>query len=56
MVQETKQSVSKTEKSSWEPMRLSTLGKATSLIQGGGGKVSLVGGDPGENKKQKNGG
>ena len=40
-------------KESWEPMRLSSLGKATSLIQGGSGKISLVGGDPGDSRKQK---
>ena len=41
-----------TEKNSWEPIRLAPLGKATSLIQGGSGKVSLTGGDPGDSRKQ----
>jgi hypothetical protein len=39
----------------WESMRLKSLGKATELIQGGGGKLSAPGGDPGEGKKQKSG-
>jgi hypothetical protein len=41
------------EVSSWEPMQLVPLGEATSLIQGGSGKVSMVGGDPGDSRKQK---
>jgi hypothetical protein len=37
----------------WSPMQVKSLGKATDLIKGGGGKLSLSGGDPGEGKKQK---
>lgn len=39
----------------WSPMQVRSLGKATDLIKGGGGKLSLPGGDPGEGKKQKSG-
>jgi len=53
MAEETKHSGFMAEKESWKPMRLSPLGKATSLIQGGGGKLSVAGGDPGEPGKQR---
>ena len=36
-------------------MKVKSLGKATELIKGGGGKLSSPGGDPGEGKKQKSG-
>jgi hypothetical protein len=39
----------------WLPMQLKSLGKATDLIKGGGGKLSAAGGDPGEGKKQPSG-
>ena len=39
----------------WLPMQLKSLGKATDLIKGGGGKLSVAGGDPGEGKKQASG-
>jgi hypothetical protein len=39
----------------WSPMQVKSLGKATDLIKGGGGKLSLAGGDPGEGKKQSSG-
>lgn len=55
MANQGKIDVRKLEKSSWEPMRLSHLGKATNLIRSGGGKISLIGGDPGESRKQKAG-
>lgn len=42
-------------KNQWEPMQLRPLGRATSLIQAGGGKMSLRGGDPGDMRKQKGG-
>lgn len=42
-------------KKKWAPMQIKSLGKATDLIQGGGGKLSLAGGDPGEGKKQASG-
>ena len=39
----------------WLPMQLKSLGKATDLIKGGGGKLSAAGGEPGEGKKQPSG-
>jgi hypothetical protein len=42
-------------KKAWTPMKVKSLGKATELIKGGGGKLSSPGGDPGEGKKQKSG-
>lgn len=39
----------------WSPMQVKSLGKATDLIKGGGGKISTTGGDPGEGKKQPSG-
>jgi hypothetical protein len=42
-----------TKKKSWEGMKISFLGKASTLIKTGGGKSSLSGGDPGESRKQK---
>lgn len=53
MAEETNRDGFMAEKESWEAMRLSPLGKATSLIQGGGGKLSVAGGDPGEPGKQR---
>lgn len=41
------------EKQSWQKMELSYLGDAAELIQGGGGKLTPVGGDPGEHRKQQ---
>ena len=35
----------------WEPMTLFFLGEATRLIQGGGGKLSRSGADPGDARK-----
>jgi hypothetical protein len=40
-------------KSAWEPMQMEYLGNAAQLVQGGGGKLSTAGGDPGEGRKQK---
>jgi len=42
-------------KKNWAPMKVVVLGKATDLIKGGGGKLSIAGGDPGEGKKQSSG-
>ncbi len=39
----------------WTPMKVLLVGKATDLIKGGGGKLSIAGGDPGEGKKQPSG-
>ena len=33
---------------SWEPMALTAVGRVTDVVQQGGGKVTLVGGDTGE--------
>jgi hypothetical protein len=41
------------ERKKWLPMQVKSLGKATDLIKGGGGKLSAAGGDPGEGKKQR---
>ncbi len=40
------------ERKSWVSMKVVLIGKATDMIKGGGGKLSLSGGDPGEGKKQ----
>ena len=37
----------------WEPMEVAEVGHVGEVLQGGGGKLSTVGGDPGENRKQK---
>ena len=36
----------------WEPPALKTVGTIAEVLQGGGGKLSTIGGDPGENRKQ----
>lgn len=36
----------------WVQMTLTYVGNAHALLKGGGGKLSLVGGDPGEGRKQ----
>ena len=43
-------------KKSWEPMRLRSVGHISRVIEGGGGKLSAVGGDPGEPRKEKGSG
>lgn len=40
----------------WATPRLECLGKASQLLRSGGGKLSCVGGDPGEMRLQKGGG
>jgi hypothetical protein len=35
----------------WEAMTLTDVGDIRSVIQGGGGKLSVTGGDPSENRK-----
>jgi hypothetical protein len=37
----------------WEPMRLKPLGKVGEIVKGGEGKLSPVGGDPGDARKEK---
>jgi hypothetical protein len=39
-------------KAAWVPMEVEYLGNAAQLVQGGGGKLTQAGGDPGENRKQ----
>lgn len=42
------------DKQVWEPMALRTVGQVSDVVQQGGGKMSIVGGDPGEpNRKPK---
>jgi hypothetical protein len=43
------------ERKKWVPMQMKSLGKATDLIKGGGGKLSVAGGDPSEGRKPKSG-
>jgi hypothetical protein len=40
----------------WEPMKLSDLGHVGEVLQGGGGKLSLVANDQGDVRKPKGGG
>ena len=35
----------------WEPMRIALIGNIGEVVQGGGGKLSSVGTDPGESRK-----
>ncbi len=37
----------------WEPLKKSYAGRVADVVQGGGGKLSIVGGDPGESRKEK---
>jgi hypothetical protein len=37
-----------TEVRSWEPMALKSVGLISDVVRQGGGKLTLVGGDPGE--------
>ena len=48
-----KQETSKETRKDWEPMKVAEVGHVGKVLQGGGGKLSPVGGDPGENRKQK---
>lgn len=36
----------------WEPMRLVRVGSVAEVLREGGGKLTPVGGDPGEGRKQ----
>ena len=36
----------------WEPMRLVHVGSIADVLREGGGKLTAVGGDPGEGRKQ----
>jgi hypothetical protein len=44
------------EKRSWEPITLRYVGHVGDVLRGGGGKLSPVGGDPGEFRKPEGGG
>lgn len=35
----------------WEPMRVTYLGEVSEVVQQGGGKISILTGDPGEPRK-----
>ena len=39
----------------WKPMSMELIGDIGEVIQGGGGKLSSVGTDPGESRKTKGG-
>lgn len=39
------------EKRSWEPMKLRYVGHIADALRGGGGKLSVAGGDPGDSRK-----
>ena len=41
-----------TRKKAWVAFRMTDVGHIGAVIQGGGGKLSTVGGDPGENLKE----
>ena len=49
--QEEKATATGRKKRRWEAMTLTDLGDIRSVIQGGGGKLSTPGGDPGEGRK-----
>jgi hypothetical protein len=44
------------ERRNWEPMKLRHVGHVGDVLRGGGGKISLVGGDSGDARKQRGGG
>jgi len=48
--------VSRPAKEHWLSPSVSYLGKVRDLVQGGGGKLSAIGGDPGDGRKQSGGG
>jgi hypothetical protein len=43
-------------KQPWEPMQLTYVGHVAQIVKSGPGKLSRVGGDPGEPRKQQGGG
>jgi hypothetical protein len=43
-------------KQPWEPLKLTYIADIGDLVQGGGGKLSLTGGDPGEIRKERGSG
>jgi hypothetical protein len=40
---------------SWEPMALKSVGRISDVVRQGGGKLTLVGGDPGEPSRKPKG-
>ncbi len=44
-----------TPKKEWEPMKVAEVGHVGTVLEGGGGKLSTAGGDPGEQRKQTGG-
>jgi hypothetical protein len=54
--QEEQTAPQKPTKQPWEAMRLTDLGDIRTVVKGGGGKLSLVGTDPGESRKTPGGG
>jgi hypothetical protein len=40
----------------WEPPAVKMVGTIGEVLQGGEGKLSVTGGDPGESRKQRGGG
>jgi hypothetical protein len=39
-------------KERWEPMKLTPVGRISKVVQIGGGKLTPMGGDPGESRKE----
>ena len=42
-----------TSKQAWEPMRLTEVGTIAEVVQGGGGKLSIIAADVGDVRKPK---
>ena len=42
-------------KQPWEPMQLTYVGHVADIVRSGGGKLSAMGGDPGDVRKEKGG-
>ena len=40
-------------KQAWEPMKLTPVGHISEVVEGGEGKLTPAGGDPGEGRKEK---
>ena len=45
----------RSKKQIYEVMRFTYVGNISEVVKGGGGKLSLAGGDPGEGRKQQGG-
>lgn len=44
------------QKQPWQPVTVRYAGDVAEVIRGGGGKLTTVGGDPGEGRKQRSSG